>query len=80
MIAVGDGSSAGQKINGGLLHMPEFHIHCMAGDGGNQPSSRDIESIIYAFVVTIQAPRNPNLLTENSAAGVSANKGRCLQK
>lgn len=53
---------------GSSLEKPAFEIHYMARDSGDQISGSKAPIIRYAFVVSIEAPKNPNIFNDILAA------------
>ena len=49
---------------GSSMDSPEFEIHYMARDGGDQITGVKAPSIKYAFVVTLEAPKNPQIFND----------------
>ncbi|KDA92874.1 S8 family peptidase [Pantoea agglomerans] len=55
--------SANINKRGNCLIAPSFEIHYMARAGGDQIDGAKAASIRYAFVVSLEAPKNPEIFT-----------------
>lgn len=56
--------SAELNKRGTSLHRPCFEIHYMAREGGDQIDGSRAASIRYAFVVSLESPKTPQIFTD----------------